>query len=83
MGEGERRFRLIKLKTKNGVLQQISMKSKGLLQITTKTFLKKCWKVQEMDKFLDTYDLPKLIRKYKQAVFKHIHSNYDTNSLYK
>lgn len=30
-----------------------------------------------MDKFLDTYDLPKLIRKYKQY-FKHIHSNYDT-----
>lgn len=55
-----KRFKLIKLETTEKALSDISEIQKIIKAYFEKFYFNKLWNLEEMKKFQDTYDLPKL-----------------------
>jgi hypothetical protein len=59
-----KRLKLIKSDMKKGTYPQILMKSKESLENTLKTYSSELEYLEEIDKFLDAYNQPKLNQEY-------------------
>jgi hypothetical protein len=67
-----KKTQLNKIRDKKVISQQIPIKLRGSLGIFRNLYFNKLENLGEMDKFLDKYDLPKLIRRYQPL--KHIYN---------